>query len=159
VASTISMSWASRIRPRPRPGWRCRRPPGADPVMTVEEIMLRGLPRQPARGSGERYLGLTELPSPAPTRPRGACRGNMSTELGEFLRSRRARLSPDGLGLPGYGRRRVPGLRREEVAQLAGMSADYYMRLEQGRNPHVSDQVLDAVARALRLTETERAHL
>jgi transcriptional regulator with XRE-family HTH domain len=83
----------------------------------------------------------------------------MSTELGEFLRSRRARLSPDGLGLPQYGRRRVPGLRREEVAQLAGVSADYYMRLEQGRNPHVSDQVLDAIARALRLTETERAHL
>ncbi|MFI5714613.1 helix-turn-helix transcriptional regulator [Nocardia sp. NPDC051750] len=86
----------------------------------------------------------------------------MSTrpELGEFLRSRRARLRPDDAGLPAYGgRRRVPGLRREELAQLAGVSAGYYTRLEQGQSPNASDAVLDAVARVLRLDEAERAHL
>ncbi|MEV5652824.1 helix-turn-helix transcriptional regulator [Nocardia sp. NPDC052254] len=82
------------------------------------------------------------------------------TELGEFLRSRRARLRPADAGLPTYGgRRRVPGLRREELAQLAGVSAGYYTRLEQGQSPNASDAVLDAVARVLRLDEAERAHL
>ncbi|MFC0037378.1 helix-turn-helix transcriptional regulator [Actinomadura rayongensis] len=81
-------------------------------------------------------------------------------ELGAFLRSRRARLRPDDLGLPDHGgRRRVPGLRREELALLAGVSVDHYVRLEQGRTLHFSDAVLDAVARALRLDPTERAHL
>ncbi|MGV9778728.1 helix-turn-helix transcriptional regulator [Streptosporangium sp. NPDC003464] len=81
-------------------------------------------------------------------------------ELGEFLRSRRARLRPEALGLPEYGgRRRVPGLRREELALLAGMSVDHYVRLEQGRSVHFSTEVLDAVARVLRLDATERAHL
>jgi transcriptional regulator with XRE-family HTH domain len=81
-------------------------------------------------------------------------------ELGEFLRSRRARLQPEDTGLPTYGgRRRVPGLRREELAQLAGVSAGYYTRLEQGQSPNASDAVLDAVARVLRLDEAERAHL
>ncbi|MGP4010324.1 helix-turn-helix transcriptional regulator [Streptomyces sp. 4N124] len=83
----------------------------------------------------------------------------MDGELGDFLRSRRARIQPAEVGLPSYGRRRVPGLRREEVAQLAGVSVDYYVRLEQGRGPHVSDAVLDAVARVLRLDETECAYL
>ncbi|KUL51400.1 XRE family transcriptional regulator [Streptomyces sp. NRRL F-4489] len=81
-------------------------------------------------------------------------------ELGEFLRSRRARLRPAELGLPDHGsRRRVPGLRREELAQLAGVSVDHYIRLEQGRTLHFSEAVLDAVARALRLDDVERAHL
>lgn len=81
--------------------------------------------------------------------------------LGEFLRSRRALLRPKDAGLPTYGgtRRRVPGLRREELAQLAGVSAGYYTRLEQGQSPNASDSVLDAVARVLRLDEDERAHL
>jgi transcriptional regulator with XRE-family HTH domain len=83
----------------------------------------------------------------------------MDGELGDFLRSRRARIQPEEVGLPSYGRRRVPGLRREEVAQLAGVSVDYYIRLEQGRGPSVSDTVLDAVARVLRLDETEHAYL
>ncbi|MGQ4357466.1 helix-turn-helix transcriptional regulator [Streptomyces drozdowiczii] len=83
----------------------------------------------------------------------------MDGELGDFLRSRRARISPEDVGLNSYGRRRVPGLRREEVAQLAGVSVDYYIRLEQGRGPSVSDAVLDAIARVLRLDETEHAHL
>ena len=84
----------------------------------------------------------------------------MSDELREFLRSRRGRLSPAEVGLPvAGGRRRVPGLRREEVAQLAGVSVDYYVRLEQGRDLTPSESVLDALARALRLDDTERAHL
>ncbi|GAB2634119.1 helix-turn-helix transcriptional regulator [Nocardia goodfellowii] len=83
-----------------------------------------------------------------------------NAELKEFLRSRRARLNIDDMRIGGTGGvRRVPGLRREEVAQLAGVSVDYYSRLEQGRNLNVSDEVLDAVARALRLDDTERSHL
>lgn len=82
------------------------------------------------------------------------------TELSEFLRSRRARLRPQDVGLPEYGgRRRVPGLRREELAQLAGVSVAYYIRLEQGRGRNVSSAVLDAIATALRLTSAERDHL
>lgn len=81
-------------------------------------------------------------------------------DLGEFLRSRRARLSPEDVGLPTFGgRRRVPGLRREELAQLAGVSVAYYTRLEQGQSTNASDGVLDAIARALRLTEQEITHL
>ncbi|GHH07102.1 helix-turn-helix domain-containing protein [Streptomyces rubradiris] len=81
-------------------------------------------------------------------------------ELSEFLRSRRARLKPEDVGLSGFGRhRRVPGLRREELAQLAGVSVAYYTRLEQGNGRNVSAEVLDAIARALRLTDAEHAHL
>ncbi len=81
-------------------------------------------------------------------------------ELREFLRSRRARITPEDAGVaPQPGTRRVPGLRREEVAQLAGVSVDYYVRLERGRGGNVSEAVLDAVARALRLNDTERNHL
>ncbi|MEU9475318.1 helix-turn-helix transcriptional regulator [Streptomyces sp. NPDC048191] len=83
----------------------------------------------------------------------------MEGEVGDFLRSRRARIQPEEVGLASHGRRRVPGLRREEVAQLAGVSVDYYIRLEQGRGTSVSDAVLDAVARVLRLDETEQAYL
>jgi transcriptional regulator with XRE-family HTH domain len=80
--------------------------------------------------------------------------------LGDFLRARRARLSPEKVGLvPEPTTRRVPGLRREEVARLAGVSVDYYIRLERGRKVNASESVLDAVARALRLTEVERGHL
>ncbi|MFJ9695613.1 helix-turn-helix domain-containing protein [Kitasatospora sp. NPDC101183] len=81
------------------------------------------------------------------------------TELSEFLRSRRARLRPEDVGLPGTTRRRVPGLRREELAQLAGVSTAYYIRLEQGHGENVSASVLEAVARALRLGPAEREHL
>ncbi|MEH0468259.1 helix-turn-helix transcriptional regulator [Streptomyces sp. B21-097] len=81
------------------------------------------------------------------------------TELKEFLRSRRARLQPEDSGLPSYGRRRVPGLRREELAQLAGVSYAYYARLEQGYGETMSAEVMDAIARALRLNEEEREHL
>lgn len=81
-------------------------------------------------------------------------------ELSEFLRTRRAKLQPGDVGLPEFGRRRrVPGLRREELAQLAGVSVAYYTRLEQGNGRNVSAEVLDAIARALRLTDAESAHL
>ncbi|MFF9767078.1 helix-turn-helix domain-containing protein [Streptomyces sp. NPDC053086] len=81
-------------------------------------------------------------------------------ELSEFLRSRRARLKPEDVGLASFGRhRRVPGLRREELAQLAGVSVAYYTRLEQGNGRNVSAEVLDSIARALRLTDAEHAHL
>jgi transcriptional regulator with XRE-family HTH domain len=80
-------------------------------------------------------------------------------ELAAFLRARRARVRPEEIGLSIGGRRRVPGLRREELAQLAGVSADYYVRLEQGRAGYPSDSVLEAIAGALRLDDAERAHL
>ncbi len=81
-------------------------------------------------------------------------------ELGEFLRSRRARLQPEDVGVRSYGsRRRVPGLRREELAQLAGVSVAYYIRLEQGTADNVSTEVLDAISRALRLDADEHVHL
>jgi transcriptional regulator with XRE-family HTH domain len=80
-------------------------------------------------------------------------------ELGEFLRARRAGLNPADFSVPDAGRRRVPGLRREELAQLAGISADYYTRLEQGRATNASPSILDALARVLGLNQDERAHL
>jgi transcriptional regulator with XRE-family HTH domain len=80
-------------------------------------------------------------------------------ELAAFLRARRARLSPRQAGLPEVGPRRTPGLRRQEVAQLAGLSVDYYIRLEQARGPRPSRQVLTALARALMLTADERDYL
>ncbi|WP_030563646.1 helix-turn-helix transcriptional regulator [Streptomyces aureocirculatus] len=80
-------------------------------------------------------------------------------ELAGFLRSRRERIAPDEVGLPAGPRRRTPGLRREEVAQLAFISTEYYARLEQARAPHPSREVLAQLARALRLSDAERDHL
>jgi transcriptional regulator with XRE-family HTH domain len=81
-------------------------------------------------------------------------------QIREFLTSRRARITPDQAGLPAYGgHRRVAGLRREEVAMLAGVSVDYYTRLERGNAPGASDSVLEALSRALQLDEAEHAHL
>lgn len=81
-------------------------------------------------------------------------------DIGEFLTSRRAKLTPTQAGLPDFGgRRRVPGLRREEVALLAGMSAEYYKRLERGNASGVSEAVIDGISRALQLTDAEHAHL
>ncbi|MFJ3333864.1 helix-turn-helix domain-containing protein [Streptomyces sp. NPDC086766] len=95
--------------------------------------------------------------------PAGADAGaglDRRAELSEFLRTRRARLKPEDVGLPDHGRhRRVPGLRREELAQLAGVSVAYYTRLEQGNGRNVSAEVLDSIARALRLSDAEHAHL
>ncbi|MCM4076096.1 helix-turn-helix transcriptional regulator [Paractinoplanes hotanensis] len=79
--------------------------------------------------------------------------------LADYLRTRREALQPEDVGLPRGRRRRTRGLRREEVAVLAGMSIDYYTRLEQPRGPHPSEQILEALARALRLSREEREHL
>ena len=81
------------------------------------------------------------------------------SEIREFLTSRRARITPDQVGLPTYGPRRVPGLRREEVAVLAGVSVPYYTRLERGDMNGASESVLEALAGALQLDDAERAHL
>ncbi|WP_425428414.1 helix-turn-helix transcriptional regulator [Streptomyces violens] len=82
------------------------------------------------------------------------------SDIREFLASRRAKITPQQAGLPAYGgNRRVPGLRREEVALLAGVSIDYYVRLERGRLAGASEEVLDAIANALQLDDAERAHL
>jgi transcriptional regulator with XRE-family HTH domain len=85
---------------------------------------------------------------------------DLRTEIREFLRSRRARITPEEAGLPAYGgNRRVSGLRREEVAMLAGVSVDYYVRMERGSLGGASESVLDALATALHLEEAERDHL
>ena len=88
-------------------------------------------------------------------------RGDVRGEIREFLTTRRARISPEQAGLPAYGgdRRRVSGLRREEVALLAGISSEYYTRLERGNATGVSDSVIDGIAHALQLDEAERTHL
>jgi transcriptional regulator with XRE-family HTH domain len=87
-------------------------------------------------------------------------RNDVRAEIRQFLTTRRAKLTPEQAGLPHYvGNRRVPGLRREEVTLLAGISIEYYTRLERGKARGVSEEVLDGIARALQLDEVERAHL
>jgi hypothetical protein len=88
-------------------------------------------------------------------------RGDVRGQIRQFLSTRRARISPRQAGLPVYGgdRRRVPGLRRDEVAVLAGISSEYYIRLERGNATGVSESVIDGIAHALQLDEAERAHL
>jgi transcriptional regulator with XRE-family HTH domain len=101
-----------------------------------------------------------QLTTPAPVAPAiRAADGIRRAELASFLRSRRERIAPDQVGLPVIGRRRTPGLRREEVAQLAGVGVTWYTWLEQGRDIHASEQVLAAVAATLRLDPFERGHL
>jgi transcriptional regulator with XRE-family HTH domain len=92
---------------------------------------------------------------------RGDLRGDLRRQIREFLSTRRAKISPEQAGLPTYGgnRRRVSGLRREEVALLAGISSEYYTRLERGNATGVSDSVIDAIAHALQLDDAERTHL
>jgi transcriptional regulator with XRE-family HTH domain len=92
-------------------------------------------------------------------RTSGAADDARRRELAAFLRSRRERITPDVFGLPTHGRRRTPGLRREEVAQLAGVGVTWYTWLEQGRDINVSTQVLESLARTLRLDRHERSHL
>ncbi len=89
----------------------------------------------------------------------GATHHTWRHDLGDFLRRRRESLTPAAAGLPGGGRRRTPGLRRDEVAVLANMSAVYYERLEQGRGPQPSATMLSSLARALQLSDDERGHL
>jgi len=94
-----------------------------------------------------------------PIRETPASGARRRAELADFLRMRRASLKPEDVGLAGGGRRRTPGLRREEVAQLAGVGTTWYTWLEQGRDVRASLDVLEAIARALRLTQAERTHL
>lgn len=82
-----------------------------------------------------------------------------ANELGDFLRSRRDAVKPADAGIPVWGPRRVPGLRREELARIAGISINYYIRLEQGQSTNASDAIIDALARALNLDDAERGHL
>src|SRR3954469_14792331 len=88
-------------------------------------------------------------------------RSDVRGEIREFLSTRRAKVTPQQAGLPDYGaeRRRVKGLRREEVALLAGISSEYYTRLERGNATGVSDSVVDGIAQALQLDDVERTHL
>src|SRR5690349_20257514 len=123
----------------------------------------------PAPSFRRRGRGRERRPYPGTGRPwqppahrgmvRGMVKGVDRTELADFLRHCRARVAPADVGLSHGARRRTPGLRREEVAQLAGMSTDHYTRLEQARGSRPSRQMLAAVARALRLTGDERDHL
>jgi transcriptional regulator with XRE-family HTH domain len=100
-----------------------------------------------------------ETPTLSPPELVGATAERRRAELADFLRKRRAVIKPEDVGLPGGGRRRTPGLRREEVSQLAGVGTTWYTWLEQGRDVRASLDVLEAIARALRLTPAERTHL
>jgi transcriptional regulator with XRE-family HTH domain len=91
--------------------------------------------------------------------PANLPRVRKTNELGDFLRTRRAALTPKEAGITTWGSRRVPGLRREELAQLAGISVNYYIRLEQGQSANAGDAIIEALARALNLDDAERAHL
>ena len=104
-------------------------------------------------------LGAAHPPKTVSSQPRPIYVDGVASELGEFLRARRGQMTPAELGLAAHGVRRVPGLRREEVALLAEVSVDYYVRLEQGRERHPSAQVLDALSRALNLSDDGRLHL
>ncbi len=100
-----------------------------------------------------------EAPALTPSELVGATAERRRSELADFLRKRRAVIKPEDVGLSGGGRRRTPGLRREEVAQLAGVGTTWYTWLEQGRDVRASLDVLEALSRALRLTPAERTHL
>ena len=109
-------------------------------------------------GTREGVILVQKVPPKSPSN--GSANGEQRrAELADFLRQRRAALQPDDVGLTNGGRRRTPGLRREEVAQLAGVGTTWYTWLEQGRDVRASLEVLEAISRALRLTPAERTHL
>src|SRR5215471_5249578 len=127
------------------------RPNSPAPGMSVPAVMV--VPVRRTNGSFVVAYESKQAPSKqAPSERR-------REELGKFLRVRRARLSPADFGMPGGPRRRTPGLRREEVALLAGVGVTWYTWLEQGREINASTQVLDAVATTLRLDRAEREHM
>src|SRR5687767_2324620 len=132
---------------------------------TATWLLLRGMAPvdggPPARGSARRSWYSQGLPPHALAAYRGAVSNtDLNAEIRDFLSTRRARITPEQAGLPAYGgNRRVKGLRREEVAMLAGVSVDYYVRMERGSLAGASESVLDALADALRLDEAERTHL
>src|SRR5919201_5870128 len=110
------------------------------------------------RGTREGFILVSKAPAFSEKNGAGGA-GVRRRELADFLRTRRAAIAPEDVGLPGGGRRRTPGLRREEVAQLAGVGTTWYTWLEQGRDVRASRSVLDALADALRLTPAERRHV
>jgi transcriptional regulator with XRE-family HTH domain len=112
-----------------------------------------------AAGLGVAFAGEDAQQAVGVARSRASSGALRRDELADFLRKRRAGLRPEDVGLPGGGRRRTPGLRREEVAQLAGVGTTWYTWLEQGRDVRASLDVLEALARALRLSQAERTHL
>src|SRR5207237_4381454 len=107
----------------------------------------------------EQPLAVSTLTLDDPRPPGAVLAASRRQELADFLRSRRERITPEQVGLPSGGRRRTPGLRREEVAQLAGVGVTWYTWLEQGRDINASEQVLQAIARTLRLDPHEHTHL
>src|SRR4051794_21010275 len=117
-------------------------------VAVLFVVMQRGCATLGHRTRGASIVGLAPPPSEA-----------RRAELADFLRQRRAQISPDHFGIEPNGRRRTPGLRREEVAQLAGVGLSWYTWLEQGRDIKPSAQVLDALAGVLDMDSAERAHL
>ena len=121
----------------------------ATTASTTDRAPAPGLPNTVAQPSTSSATGITQRDAAAIRR----------RELSAFLRSRRERISPAAAGVPIGGRRRTPGLRREEVASLAGVGVTWYTWLEQGRDIRVSDQVLEAISRTLTLDSDERAHL
>src|SRR4051812_9462147 len=134
---------ASCIAPKPM------RLTGWEPSFAVWfVVMLTGCATLESRTRGASIVGVAPPPSEA-----------RRAELADFLRQRRAQVSPERFGIEANGRRRTPGLRREEVAQLAGVGLSWYTWLEQGRDIKPSAQVLDALARVLLLDPSERAHL
>jgi transcriptional regulator with XRE-family HTH domain len=111
-------------------------------------------------GTREGFILVSQAPPKASVNGSASRNGaRRRDELADFLRQRRASIQPEEVGLPGGGRRRTPGLRREEVAQLAGVGTTWYTWLEQGRDVRASMEVLEAIASALRLTPAERTHL
>lgn len=127
----------------------------------AENEPMNGLAMKKAKPGARRPEGGRETPASRPgirtdDRPGGGAR---HSELGHFLRARRERLTPEALGLLQGRRRRAAGLRREEVAERAGISTDWYIRLEQGRTVSPSSTTVDALARALMLDKAEHAHL
>ncbi len=134
----------------------------------LDKPKTNGAPTTGQVNDGARSPGPTDDGAPSSARPTdGAARGRQPAgngtrrraELADFLRRRREAISPEDVGLPDGGRRRTPGLRREEVALLAGVGTTWYTWLEQGRDVRASLEVLEAIARALKLTPTERTHL
>src|ERR671929_115195 len=116
--------------------------------------------RSPATIRERTSIGVLAAPPSEEVSTRTVVEVAGKNEIREFLTSRRARITPEQAGLRAYGgRRRVSGLRREEVALLAGISVEYYIQLERGDARGVSDDVLDALGRALQLDDVERAHL
>src|SRR3954469_12021554 len=171
IAPSPSSSASAWMRPARRASNATREPlaasaravaspmPDDAPVMTATRPVLGTVLMRTTVPAIPRYWGASRGPLNARADGLLSMIVTAADDISEFLATRRARITPEQAGLPSYGRRRVPGLRREEVASLAGVSADYYRRLERGQVSGASELVLEALAGALQLDEAERAHL